>query len=233
MKILAIDTATELCSAALSIDGEVQLEARLDPTGHSKTILDMVESLMQKADMHLSQLDLLATDIGPGSFTGMRIGLGVAQGLAYGADIPVAGVHSLAALAAGVHHKGAVLAAIDARMGEVYWGLYQPADAGVALIGELGLCRPEALVAQLPDVGSVVGVGSGWDSYTDELNRSLDVERWVAKQFPRADHIANLAALLPRSKALDASQLTPIYIRNDVAKVGTKNPLVRGPLVRG
>ena len=131
LKILAIDTATEACSVALNLHGTVTQRFEIAPNGHSKLVLDMAESLLKQCGLDLQQLDALAVDVGPGSFTGLRIGVGVAQGLAYGAGRKVIPVGSLDALAHGVFYEASheasqatVLAAIDARMGQIYYGLY-------------------------------------------------------------------------------------------------------------
>lgn len=223
MNVLAIDTATELCSVALSINGEIHTVEQLDPTGHSRLVLSMVERLMVGAGLNLTQLDLLATDVGPGSFTGMRIGLGVCQGLAYGAGLPVLGVHSLAALASQVEHGGPILAAIDARMGQVYWGLYTGQEGVLELEGELGLCAP----SELPAIDTVVtGVGSAWDQYFDVLLDQVTVKRWLPLAYPHARDIVRWAMRSQKSNFLEAAQLMPVYLRNDIATVGKRQPLL-------
>ena len=124
MKLLALDTATEACSAALYIDGEIKQEYQLAPREHTRLILAMVESLLVEAGITIKQLDALAFGRGPGSFTGVRIATGAVQGMAYGADLPVVPVSTLASIAQSVHdeHQAeSVLTAIDARMQAVYW----------------------------------------------------------------------------------------------------------------
>ena len=122
MNLLAIDTATEACSVALSGTGDTILERfQIESRGHSNLVLTMAEDVLSEAGTSRHDLDCIAFDSGPGSFTGIRIGLGVAQGLALAFDLPLLGVSSLMALAEG-SGVNAVLPAIDARMGEVYWG---------------------------------------------------------------------------------------------------------------
>ncbi len=133
-KILAIDTVTEGCSAALLIGEEIVEQFEVTPRGHTQKILPMVDQLLAESGHKLGELDAIAFDRGPGSFTGLRITAGVVQGLAYGADLPVVAVSSLAALARA-HHQATgatfVLSAIDARMGEVYWGAYRIDPQGI------------------------------------------------------------------------------------------------------
>ena len=137
MKILAVETATEACSAALSVEGEIIERYTVSPREHSLLILPMLESLLAEAGLVLNQLDALAFGRGPGSFTGVRIAAGVIQGVAFGADLPVAPVSTLAAMAQDIFAKSretAVFTALDARMGEVYWGVYQKSEDGYATL---------------------------------------------------------------------------------------------------
>ncbi|HED40783.1 MAG TPA: tRNA (adenosine(37)-N6)-threonylcarbamoyltransferase complex dimerization subunit type 1 TsaB, partial [Chromatiales bacterium] len=140
MKLLAIDTATEACSAALSINGEISERYEIAPRQHATLILPMIDSLLSEAGITLAQMDAIAFGRGPGAFTGVRIGVGVVQGLAFSIERPVVPVSSLAAMAYGAMAKfnaTNVLAGIDARMGEVYWGAYQrSSDGGMREVGE-------------------------------------------------------------------------------------------------
>jgi tRNA threonylcarbamoyladenosine biosynthesis protein TsaB len=120
--ILALDTSTEACSVALWADGAVTERFELG-SQHSERILPMTQEALAEAGVALTQIDAVAFGRGPGSFTGLRICAGVAQGLAFGADVPVLPVSSLAALAQGIEAPG-VLAAFDARMDQLYWGAY-------------------------------------------------------------------------------------------------------------
>ena len=122
MKLLAIETATDACSCALDIDGESRWRYQLAPRQHAELLLPMVSELLDEAAVAMRDLDGVAFGRGPGSFTGVRIAASVVQGLAFGADLPVAGVSSLRALAEGVRREygeEAVLSAFDARMSEV------------------------------------------------------------------------------------------------------------------
>lgn len=124
MRILAIDTATEACSVALWNDGTVNAHFELCPREHTQRILPMVQDILTTSGTSLTDINALAYGRGPGSFTGVRIGIGIAQGLALGAELPMIGVSTLMTMAQGAWRKNGatrVLAAIDARMGEVYW----------------------------------------------------------------------------------------------------------------
>lgn len=223
MKLLAVDTATEACSAALYIDGDIQHEFQLAPRDHTRLILVMVETLLQQAGIRIQQLDALAFGCGPGSFTGVRIATGVVQGLAYGADLPVVPVSTLASIAQAVyedHGESRVLAAIDARMGGIYWGQYQLDDHKL-----MQLCAEEAVLSpeQVPVVTTRdwVGAGSGWQAHADALVERFGdrVKQQWPEYLPQSATIAQLAvADFNKGLAVAAAQAQPVYLRNDVAK---------------
>lgn len=222
MKLLALDTATEACSAALLIDGSTLERFEVAPRAHARLLLPMLDSLLAEAGMKLADLDAIAFGRGPGSFTGVRIAASVVQGIAYGADLPVLPVSTLAALARAAMQTTAathVVAAIDARMDEIYWACYQRDTRGEPQ----ALSDEQVTSAQgLSIAGDVdwYGIGSGWTTYESVLrpqfgSRLLGCD---ADALPRATHIAHLAALdYAAGKALSAEQALPVYIRNQVA----------------
>ena len=217
MKLLALDTATEACTVALWLDGHV-LE-RNEPGGqHAERLLPMVDALLAEAGLVLTQLDALAFGRGPGSFTGLRIGAGVTQGLAFGAGLPVVPVSSLAALAQGVDAPK-VLAAFDARMQQVYWGAYRRNPQGhMELQGHEQVLTPERV--PVPDGEGWVGAGPGWDAYHAGLQARLGkgLTAWRPQKLPQARHVAELAVTAFRKgAALSADLALPVYLRDDVA----------------
>ena len=222
MKLLAIDTSTEACSAALLIDGEVQERFRLAPREHTRLILPMIDELMSDSGLKIGALDAVAFGRGPGAFTGLRIAAGVIQGIAFATDLPVAPVSSLAALALGWHREtGAtrVLAAMDARIQEVYWGAYQCELPGeIRIIGDEVVCSPGEV--PFPDGEDWYGVGSGWATYRADLQTRLagTLSGWEAQRYPRAHDVALLAvAAVDRKETVSAEHALPVYLRNDVA----------------
>lgn len=221
MKILALDTSTELCSVALSIDGGMLSHAVMAGNRHSELLLPMVAELLADAGWSLQALDGIAYGQGPGSFTGLRIGCGAAQGLAFGADLPVVGVSTLAAMAEELHDSmaegdapTAVLACLDARMNEVYAAAYRCTASGVDEITAPAVLKPGDL--DLPAGDGWIGCGNGFATYPDLLRgRLVDVRPDI---HPHARSIARLA--LPRflaGEALPAERAEPLYVRDKVA----------------
>lgn len=233
MNILALETVAETCSVALQLGNDYRVLTHDIANQHSAVVLDNIHQLLAQAELGLSDIDLLAVDTGPGSFTGIRIGLGVTQGLAYAADLPVFGINSLAALACQAPQSSSTLAMIDARMGQVYWAQFMAHP--LLLSSEevfqvpLHLSQPEEVCMLLEQEESasnkMMCLGSGWDTYADVFSRQLsDVASFQACA-PTAQHIAMLAQRVPKSLYLSPEELMPIYIRNDVATVSTKKQL--------
>jgi len=222
VKLLAIDTSTEACSAAVMIDGEIMERYRLAPREHTRLILPMIDELLSESGVTVVGLDAVAFGRGPGAFTGLRIAAGVVQGIAFGADLPVVPVSSLAALAQGGYREtGArrVLAAIDARIQEVYWAACEFDNVGhVRMLGDELVCSPEQV--PIPDGDDWHGVGSGWETYLQQLQRRLSgtLSGWEVQRYPRAHDVAVLgAAALGRGEVVSAERALPVYLRNEVA----------------
>jgi tRNA threonylcarbamoyladenosine biosynthesis protein TsaB len=238
MKILAVETATEACSAAVLIDGRIIERYQLAPREHNRLILPMVEAVLAEAGLAVSQLDALAFGRGPGSFTGVRIATGVIQGIAFGADLPVVPVSTLAALSlealdeTGAEHA---YACIDARMGEVYWGVYRRVGEGVSgaetsslvkLVGEEAVLPAERVA--FPEDSRGVGTGSGWGTYGAVLRERLGsrVAAVLEGRFPRAGVVARLGAGdFTRGLAVAAERALPVYLRDKVARKKGEIPL--------
>ena len=226
MKILAIDTATEGCSAALLVDQQLSSRMQVQPRKHAELILPMLDELLAEAQLSVSQLDALAFGRGPGAFTGVRIATGVIQGIAFGAELPVVPVSTLRALAQRTYDEYQhthVLSAFDARMDEVYWGAYAAADNGLMqLIDEENVLSPAQVQCALPGDKSVqwAGAGSGWQAYNQQLRKAVDCN--LAATYPelitRAQEVVKLAAHdYEQGLAVAAEDALPVYLRNRVA----------------
>ncbi|MDM9617624.1 tRNA (adenosine(37)-N6)-threonylcarbamoyltransferase complex dimerization subunit type 1 TsaB [Kosakonia cowanii] len=223
MRILAIDTATEACSVALWNDGTTFAHFELCPREHTQRILPLVRAALADAEVKLTDLDALAFGRGPGSFTGVRIGIGIAQGLALGAELPMIGVSTLATMAQGAWRKtGAtrVLAAIDARMGEVYWAEYQR-DADGVWHGEEteAVLKPEAVSDRLQQLdGSWAMVGTGWGAWPELAAKSPVTLTDGEMLLPTAEDMLPIACqLFAAQKWVAVEQAEPVYLRNEVA----------------
>jgi tRNA threonylcarbamoyladenosine biosynthesis protein TsaB len=221
MKILAVETSSEACSAALLIDAHIEEHFEVAPQQHTALILPMVDGLLKQAGLTLHQLDALAFGQGPGSFTGVRIAAGIIQGLAFGAGRPVVPVSSLAALAQGahrVHGVTSVLTAADARMNEVYWAAYRLDSNGLmTLQGEEQVCAPVAV--SVPESGLWLGAGSGWLCYGALLEARLAGRLSGHEEdcYPHARDVARLAqSAYAQGAAVSADYALPVYLRDEV-----------------
>ncbi|WP_261815666.1 tRNA (adenosine(37)-N6)-threonylcarbamoyltransferase complex dimerization subunit type 1 TsaB [Vibrio gallicus] len=222
-KILALDTSTEFCSAALWVDGELFYRGEVSPRGHTTKILPMVDEILAEAGLSLKQLDGLAYGQGPGSFTGVRIGIGVAQGLAFGADLPMLGVSTLKAMAQGVHRtlgSNNVVAAIDARMSEIYWGRYSKDTTGRWIeVDEECVIPPLELVEQTKaDDKAWMQAGTGWEAYKDGLEGLALSTTESGVLYPESQDIVTIAVQEWDSAPLvSAEEAAPVYLRDKVA----------------
>ncbi|MAF06388.1 MAG: tRNA (adenosine(37)-N6)-threonylcarbamoyltransferase complex dimerization subunit type 1 TsaB [Acidiferrobacteraceae bacterium] len=222
IRILAVDTATESCSAACLVGDEIYQRSALDPQGHSRLLLGMIEEMLKEARVLRDDLDAIVYDCGPGSFTGIRIGAGVAQGLAMGLNKPLLAVSSLMTLAEAVDEqaksKDRILAAIDARMEQVYWGCLEQDDDALG-----GWRWHEHPRVSDPDtvrefVTGCTGIGSGWDRYAAVFQSSEKEEiEWRRGAFPDAADGARIARRLLRQGVKgEWHEAMPAYVRNDV-----------------
>jgi tRNA threonylcarbamoyladenosine biosynthesis protein TsaB len=217
MKVLAIDTATERCSVALLIDGRVVERAAETPRGHADLVLPMVDEVLVESGLTLRQLDGLGYGRGPGAFTGVRIAVGVAQGLAYGAQLLTVGISDLAAVAQQFAQPGArILVCMDARMNEVYWGRFEATPDGlVRPTTPERVDRPEAVD---PDDATVY-VGTGFGAYP-QLAAGRTAGSVHGAVLPHARDVAKLAAAQLRAgRGEPAEHAQPVYLRDQVATV--------------
>lgn len=223
MKLLALDTSSEGCSAALLVDGSVTERFEIAPRGHTRLLMPMVRELLAEQGLMASELDCLAFACGPGSFTGLRIATGVVQGLAYGLDVPVVPVSSLAAVAAdaiarlALSEGDGIAVAFDARMGELYWACYVCRSGQPELVGNEKVCAP-ASVELASGITRWYGVGQGWalrGSFPADVTSAMT--KIDESLVPRASRVAELAAIAFREGAsVSAEQAQPVYIRDEV-----------------
>lgn len=223
MRLLALDTATEACSVAL-LDGSGCIARYEEPgRGHAERILPMVDAVLAEGRVKLADVDGIAVGRGPGAFTGVRIAISIAQGLAFGAGKLVAPISDLAALAQrAIDAEGAthVLACLDARMEEIYWGCFERDAQGLAVAtGEERVST--AGEVRFPAGTHWYGVGSGWrvPTLSDRARASgLAATHMYPALFPRAEEIVRLgAAVFQAGDAVAPEQALPVYLRDRVA----------------
>ncbi len=222
--LLALDTSTEACSVALWHKGEKTHLDELAQRTHTKRILPMVDELLANSGINLKQLDALAFGRGPGSFTGVRVGAGIAQGLALGADLPVIAVSNLTAMAQAafeLHQVENVVAAIDARMNEVYFSQVKREKVRSELgeffqwnpVIEEQVCQPEKVLEQFSDL-TAYRVGTGWAAYPQFKNSGLEGSDII---LPSAQYMLELALTdYAQNKIISALEIEPVYLRNEV-----------------
>ena len=223
MKLLALETATEACSAAVWVDGVVHAHFEIAGRDHTKRLLPVLDQVLSAAGLRYSQLDGLVCGVGPGSFAGVRIGVAFAKGVALAQELPMVGVSSLALLAQralSARDAERVLVAIDARMGEVYFQAFERDADGVAqAVGEAVVAAPDAV--PLPTTsGPWLAAGTGWGTYEAALRERLgcDISTVDGAALPQAaDAFALAAPVFERGKAQLADALQAIYLRNRVA----------------
>jgi len=218
VRLLALETSTEFCSVALWQDGVLTGCSEAVGQTHSERLMPMLDDVLRAAGIKLAQLDGLAFGTGPGSFTGVRIACGVVQGLALGAALPVAGICTLLALAEACGQER-VIAALDARMGELYLAAYRRgATGGWQVVAEPVLCRPEA-APDLPG-GDWFGAGSGFAVHGETLAARYagQLAGSDGTVMPQAAALARLAVpVLAAGQGVDAALAQPFYLRDKVA----------------
>jgi tRNA threonylcarbamoyladenosine biosynthesis protein TsaB len=217
LNILALETSSQWCSVALWLDGRLLAREELAGQRHSELLLPMVDALLNDAALELRNMDAVAFGAGPGSFTGLRIACGVAQGLAAGAGIATVGVGTLMAMAQA---SGAprVLACLDARMGEIYCAAYERNADAWHVVHPPRLSTPDEAPAL--DGGAWTGVGSGFEAYASALMRRYDgrIDTVQADLHPRAHEVAILGAeMFRQGLGLPPEQAHPVYLRDHVA----------------
>lgn len=229
-RILALDTSTDACSVALATDCGVDALFELAARSHTQRLLPMVDQLLEQNNCSLAELDAIAFGRGPGSFTGLRICLGVVQGLAFARRLPVIPVSTLAAMAAGYFRAAAsdrsqaaadrpLLVALDARMNEVYWGLFQPGQgAAPQALNQEQVAAPAEVVRELGEFDFPQGfdaVGQGW--HYPEL-QALAPGALTQEWYPKAEDVARIALEAhSRGEGLPAHQAQPVYLRDTVS----------------
>jgi len=220
MRVLAIDTSSDALGVALLSEQGITERSVETARGHAEQILPLIDAVLGEANVRLAQLDGIAAGVGPGTFTGVRISVAVAQGLAYGAGLPVVPITSLEALAYPVIEAGAdrVIACLDARMGEVYFGCFaRDLALGLRTLGSLQVAPPARVY--LPSAELYHGIGRGFTAHPElAALAGISLDARSAAALPSAVDMARLGALrLAAGQGLDPAALKPEYVRDKVA----------------
>ena len=236
MNLLAIETSTESCSVALSCNGELIVRSEFAPRRHAELLLPMCEEVLAEAGVTRRQLDVIAVGRGPGAFTGVRLAISAAHGMALALDVPVVPVSSLAALACDAPvDPNPILAVIDARMGEIYSGsFHRNADGLVEPIGSERVGSAELL--KLPGGHTWHVIGTGWDSFAEMIRLRLGAAPASAtgKRYPQAAAIARLAAReFHAGHGLAPELALPVYLRDKVAMTSDEQASARASRAAG
>ena len=221
MKLLALETSTRWLSVALWQDGEILVRRADSHNGGSALVLPWVAELLAEAGLRHADIDAVAFGAGPGSFTGLRLACGVAQGLAFGLDRPAMGVTTLEALAVA-SGEDRVFACLDARMGEIYFAAYEVDGDEVTAVLAPRVAPPADV--RTP-AGEWIGCGDGFAAYGEQLPA---FPRLRPDVWPTAEAVAAIAApRFARGEGVAAAQAMPLYVRDKVA-LTTAERLARG-----
>ncbi|MFC5481001.1 tRNA (adenosine(37)-N6)-threonylcarbamoyltransferase complex dimerization subunit type 1 TsaB [Massilia suwonensis] len=232
--ILAIETSSELASCALLSGDTVLSRESGGVRTHSQSVLPMVQELLREAGVRLGDVDAIAFGAGPGSFTGVRTACGVAQGLAFGAELPVLPLVTLEAMAEACRAaSGAteVLAVLDARMNEVYWAQYRFDGAWQTVIAP-ALSSPETVAPEM--VAGLAACGNGFAAYPDAFIGKDFAQQLDAAIVPHARDLARIgAAAFAAGQAVPAAQAQPLYLRNKVAYTSAERQAINAAKAEG
>lgn len=222
-RFLAIDTTTEVCSVALGNAKTSVTRQSTQANSHAKVVLQLIEATLAEQNTNLNELDALALTIGPGSFTGIRIGLSVAQSLAYGAQLPIVCLTSLELLASQWQSENAhcsesviICPALDARMGEIYWQLFQLSSQPKLIpLSSPSIGSPAALNEIINGVsGEIVGVGHGWNVDGVQPRDGFII---APELKPNAQSMLQIAEQrFANNELTSAFELEPLYLRNEI-----------------
>ncbi len=221
MNLLALDTSTEFLSLALKLGENTFTHYQSAGSASSQLVLPQIQVLLDSANVQLKDLDGIAFGAGPGAFTGVRIASGVAQGLGFGANLPVVGINTLIAVAEA-SGQDKVIVCLDARMGEIYHAALVKENSTWIEVSETKVCKPQD--APILEGENWFGAGSGWAPYSDVLtqiyanNLSQQLPNILQSITPTAEAILHLAQpVFAAGQAKPAMEAMPIYIRNRVA----------------
>lgn len=235
MNLLAVDTSAAACSAALMCHGKVRAEffANFDQT-HARHVMELIHAVLDSAGLDAKDIDAYGVSKGPGSFTGLRIGIATIKGLALAYDRPAAGISSLSALARPLRAwSGLVCPVIDARKDEVYAEVYRFSEAGPEEVLHERVCSPQQLITDVLELSErCLFAGTGAELYKDIIGQALgNLASFAPDSYMhiRAGSVAELAnKKITGGAVTDPAELVPSYIRRSDAERARKTSLTEG-----
>jgi tRNA threonylcarbamoyladenosine biosynthesis protein TsaB len=228
-RILSLETSTSICSVAIHERGELLAVSEIkEPGAHAEKLLDLVDAAMKQVELRLSDLDAVAVSQGPGSYTGLRIGVSTAKGIAYALEIPLIGINTLQAMAASqkIAPGEFVVAVLDARRMEVYTQTFGDSIQEISSIEAVIL--EEGVFASVLEKGKVYFVGDGVEKVKEEVQHvnALFVEGWESSL--SAKNMGQIAfEKFARQEWEDLAYFVPNYLKEFKALQSTKNPLLK------
>lgn len=218
MNLLALETSTEACAVGLSKHGQHVTRFALTPRRHTECVLPWSDELLHEAELEKRDLHAIAVGIGPGAFTGVRLGVSLAQGMALALSIPAIPVSTLAVVAQAARHNGPIAVVMDARMSECYVGFFQKIDGIAKALSEEQLLKPDDI--RVPFDGEWIGVGSGFSAYREQMQEQfIGAMRCIdANALPQPEALLQLAEYgWTNGLSVAPEALEPAYLRNHVA----------------
>lgn len=218
MNLLVLDTSTEACAVGVAAGGRHFGRFELTPRRHTDCVLPWSDQLLAQAGLSKSDLQAIGVGIGPGAFTGVRLAVSLAQGMALALNIPVVAISTLAAIAQAQDHDGPMAVAMDARMGECYVGYYRKHDGIAEALAPERLCKPDDIA--LPFAGDWIGVGSAFGAYAALLPTAFTavLQRIDADALPQPEALLQLTEFAYQNgRGLPPEQIEPTYLRDKVA----------------
>lgn len=219
--ILSFDTATEACSVALRVDEKIFSRFEIAPRQHASLLLPLIQSLLNEAKITLQEINAIAFGFGPGSFMGVRLATGMAQGLAFGLQIPVIPISTLQIIAQTAHEKSGeqkILAGWDARMHAIYWGFYAANDQGLMQPQQPdALSAPASIDTNPFSTVRFMTAGNAWSVYENELPTVFLQQNKLNDIYPEASHMLAIAVSKYLSgDVFSPEKVEPQYIRHHV-----------------
>lgn len=221
MKVLSIDTSSKICAVAVleKINEDIKVLKEIAQDNgltHSETLMTIIKKVLEEANIELKDIDLIVCDKGPGSFTGIRIGVATAKAFSDSLNIPTIGISSLEALAHNVSEQGTICSLIDARNDSAYWAVFEKSENQYILKNEFSADNISVILEKTSKYKEIVFVGDGTETYKNDILNTLPKSRFINDNDLSAVSIG--IAGINHFEKNDKSDLLPLYIRKPQAE---------------